>query len=73
MNPVTIQPDLALFCQDMIQVNGFDPDRYVNGLLEKGIRADLLETYTEESVRAYLHKLVAEHVCEWSLLQPLDA
>lgn len=69
MNRITIQPDLALFCQGMIQVNGFDRDQYVNGLLEKGIRADLLETFTEESVRAYMHKLIAEHVSDWSLLQ----
>jgi hypothetical protein len=70
---LVVQPDLALFCQDMIDVNGFDPDQYVNGLLEKGIRADLLETFTPESVQAYMHKLVAEHVSEWSLLQALPS
>ncbi len=69
---VIIQPDLLLFCAEMIECNGFDINEYINGLLEKGIRADLNETYTEDSVREYMNMLGTRRVSQFSLLQPIE-
>lgn len=38
---MTIDPDLARYVEAFAKNNGLDPQKVVNDLLEKGIRADL--------------------------------
>lgn len=66
---ITVHPDLAAYLQDVIDVNAFDPQKYVNGIIEKGIKADLAETYDPDSIRAFWLNLIINKKADWTLLE----
>ena len=70
---IQLRPYLQSFFQELIDLNGFEPDQYVNDLLEKGIRRDLEESYTPDSVSKFMVQLTTKHQAEWCLLQPVGS
>lgn len=69
MLTIDVQPDLEHFIIGMMFNNGFDQHKYTNMLIEKGIKAELMETFTKDSVYVYMDKLTSTHKSDWKLLK----
>ncbi|WP_430673922.1 MULTISPECIES: hypothetical protein [unclassified Leptolyngbya] len=65
---IKIAPEFAQFIQRMSHHNGLDPERYATNLLEKGIRRELAQTFTEDSVSRFMHHLTTTKTLSFTLL-----